>query len=224
VSLIYRPIVDLTSGDVVGVEALARWVDAVRGPVPPAEFIPVAEETGLVVPLGYALLRKACRQAAVFQAAAPHERALTMSVNPSSLVLEITESAMIDDVELAIARLEELRALGVLLAIDDFGTGYSSLTYIRRFPVDVLKIDRSFIQDVGGGSVQTEAMTASILQLAAILELEPVAEGIEDAAQLARLVELGCTLGQGYHVHRPMTADDVQTLVRAQARRAAPAA
>ena len=165
-SLVYQPIVDLTSGDVVGVEALARWVDAVRGPVSPAEFIPVAEETGLVVPLGYALLRKACRQAAVFQAAAPHERALTMSVNPSSLVLEITESAMIDDVELAIARLEELRALGVLLAIDDFGTGYSSLTCIRPFPVDVLKIDRSFIQDVGGGSVQTEAMTASILQLA----------------------------------------------------------
>jgi EAL domain-containing protein (putative c-di-GMP-specific phosphodiesterase class I) len=170
VSLVYQPIVDLTSGDVVGVEALARWVDAVRGPVSPAEFIPVAEETGLVVPLGYALLRKACRQAAVFQAAAPHERALTMSVNPSSLVLEITESAMIDDVELAIARLEELRALGVLLAIDDFGTGYSSLTCIRPFPVDVLKIDRSFIQDVGGGSVQTEAMTASILQLAAILD------------------------------------------------------
>ena len=138
-------------------------------------------------------------------------------IPPSSLVLELTESAMIEDVELVTARLEQLRALGVSLAIDDFGTGYSSLTYIRRFPVDVLKIDRSFIDGVGDGSAETEALTASILQLAGILSLKPVAEGIEDAAQLARLVELGCALGQGYHLHRPLSGAAAQALVRAQA-------
>ncbi|HWT25105.1 MAG TPA: EAL domain-containing protein [Solirubrobacteraceae bacterium] len=242
ISLVYQPVVDLRRGEIVGVEALARWFHEERGPVSPAEFIPLAEETGLVVAMGAALLREACHQAAVLQAACPREPALTMSVNlsarqlqspglvgevrdalrqsgipPSSLVLELTESAMIEDVELVTARLEELRALGVSLAIDDFGTGYSSLTYIRRFPVDVLKIDRSFIDGVGCGSELTEALTASILQLAGVLSLKPVAEGIEHAAQLARLVELGCELGQGYHLHAPLGAAAVEALVRAQA-------
>ena len=133
------------------------------------------------------------------------------------------ERASIEDVELAVARLEALRALGVWLAIDDFGTGYSSLTYLRRFPVDVLKIDRSFIDGVAGGSAETEALTAAILQLAEILSLKPVAEGIEDAAQLERLRELGCTLGQGYHLHRPMSAAATVELMRADGLSAAAA-
>jgi diguanylate cyclase (GGDEF)-like protein len=248
-TLVYQPIVDLRGDTIVGVEALARWVHPVRGPVSPAEFVPLAEETGLIVELGRQLLLEACRHAAVLQAVAPQPVPLTMSVNlsarqlqspdllghvrdalatsgiaPSSLVLELTESAMIEDVELAIARLEALRDLGVSLAIDDFGTGYSSLTYIRRFPVDVLKIDRSFIDGVAGGSAETQALTASILQLAEILSLKPVAEGIEDAAQLDRLRELGCALGQGYHLHRPLSAEATVELMRAGGVRDAAAA
>ena len=247
-SLVYQPIVDLRGETIVGVEALARWEHPVRGWVSPGEFVPLAEETGLIVELGRRLLLEACHHAAVLQAACPQPTPLTMSVNlsarqlqspdlvghvrdalqasgiaASSLVLELTESAMIEDVELAIARLEALRALGVSLAIDDFGTGYSSLTYIRRFPVDVLKIDRSFIDGVAGGSAETEALTASILQLAEILSLKPVAEGIEDAAQLERLRELGCTLGQGYHLHRPMSAAATVELMRADGLSAAAA-
>jgi EAL domain-containing protein (putative c-di-GMP-specific phosphodiesterase class I) len=145
-------------------------------------------------------------------------------IPPSSLILELTESAMIEDVELAIERIGELRALGVSLAIDDFGTGYSSLNYIRRFPADVLKIDRSFTQGVGRGDAETEALTASILDLARILALAPVAEGIEDAAQLSRLRELGCALGQGYYLHRPLDAGAVEALVSEQAGRRTAAA
>jgi len=245
-SLVYQPIVDLRDDVIVGVEALARWVHPVRGPVSPAEFVPLAEETGLIVELGRQLLLEACLHAAVLQEACPRPAPLSMSVNlsarqlqapelighvrdalaasgipASSLVLELTESAMIEDVELAIARLEALRDLGVSLAIDDFGTGYSSLTYIRRFPVDVLKIDRSFIDGVAGDSAETEALTASILQLAEILALKPVAEGIEDQAQLERLRELGCALGQGYHLHRPLSAEATVELLSADGRRAA---
>jgi EAL domain-containing protein (putative c-di-GMP-specific phosphodiesterase class I) len=123
---------------------------------------------------------------------------------------------MMEDVELAISRLNDLRGLGVLLAIDDFGTGYSSLNSIRRFPIDILKIDRSFIQDVAHGSAQTQALTATIIDLAGTLGLRPVAEGIEDAAQLARLRELDCALGQGYHLYPPLPADEVMALVRKQ--------
>jgi EAL domain-containing protein (putative c-di-GMP-specific phosphodiesterase class I) len=248
-ALVYQPIVDLRSGEVVGLEALARWDHPARGAVSPAEFIPLAEETGLIVALGRGLLREACRRAAALQAACPREPTLTMSVNlsarqlqspdliadvraalaeagipPSSLILELTESAMIEDVELAIERIGELRALGVSLAIDDFGTGYSSLNYIRRFPADVLKIDRSFTQGVGRGDAETEALTASILDLARILALAPVAEGIEDAAQLSRLRELGCALGQGYYLHRPLDAGAVEALVSEQAGRRTAAA
>jgi diguanylate cyclase (GGDEF)-like protein len=249
-SLVYQPIVNLEDGDIIAVEALARWVHDERGPVPPSEFIPLAEQTGLIVPLGRELLREACRQAAAFQATCPREPALAMSVNlsarqlqspdiadevraaleeaeisPSSLVLELTESAMMEDVELAIRRLNELRDLGVSLAIDDFGSGYSSLNYIRRFPIDILKIDRSFIQGVARGAAETQALTAAIIDLAGILGLRPVAEGIENAAQLTRLRELGCPLGQGFYLYTPQSATHIATLLRDQAQRAgAPAA
>jgi diguanylate cyclase (GGDEF)-like protein/PAS domain S-box-containing protein len=240
-SLDYQPIMDLESGEIVAVEALARWMHDEHGPVAPSEFIPLAERTGLIVPLGRALLRQACLQAAQLQAICPREPALGMCVNvsarqlqseqivadvrsaldeseipPSSLVLELTESAMMKDVEFAIRRLHELRDLGVLLAIDDFGTGHSSLNSIRRFPIDILKIDRSFIQGIADGPAATQALTAAIIDLAHTLGLKPVAEGIEDAAQLNRLRELACTLGQGFHLERPLSASQITALARAQ--------
>ena len=128
---------------------------------------------------------------------------------------------MMEDVELAIRRLHELRDLGVALAIDDFGTGHSSLDYIRRFPIDILKIDRSFIQGIADGPAATQALTAAIIDLAHTLGLKPVAEGIEDAAQLARLRELSCSLGQGFHLHRPLSAARITELARAQHKRPA---
>jgi predicted signal transduction protein with EAL and GGDEF domain len=240
-SLVYQPIVDIQRGEIVGVEALARWVHDQRGSVSPAEFIPLAEQTGLIVPLGHTLLREACRQAAALQAACPREPALTMAVNlsarqlqwpgivddvraaleetqiaPTSLVLELTESAIMHDVELAVDRLNALRDLGVSLAIDDFGTGYSSLNAIRRFPIDVLKIDRSFTRDLADGPAETRAFIAAIIDLARILALEPIAEGIEEPAQLVALRELGCPLGQGFHLHVPLTAAQLHALMRDQ--------
>jgi EAL domain-containing protein (putative c-di-GMP-specific phosphodiesterase class I) len=244
VTLVYQPIVRVQDGEIAGVEALARWEHPARGVIPPDEFIPLAEQTGLIVPLGRALLREACLQAAALHAACPRRVLPTMSVNLSarqlqspelvadvgrallearipaaSLVLELTESAMMEDLDLATRRLEELRDLGVSLAIDDFGRGYSSLNYIRRFPVDVLKIDRSFIADIAHGPAETKALIAAIMQLAAALSLKTVAEGIEDDDQLARLRELGCDLAQGYHLFRPMPGAQVEALLaRAAAR------
>jgi diguanylate cyclase (GGDEF)-like protein/PAS domain S-box-containing protein len=244
ISLVYQPIVDIERNEIVGLEALARWVHDERGPISPGQFIPLAEQTGLIVPLGQALLREACRRARTLQAARPREPALTMAVNlsarqlqwpgfvadvraaleetqitPASLVLELTESAIMHDIELAIERLNELRELGVSLAIDDFGTGYSSLTAIRRFPLDILKIDRSFIHDLTNGPAETQALTTTVLDLARILRLEPIAEGIENAEQLQRLRALGCTLGQGFHLHRPLTPEQLDAALRHQARR-----
>jgi EAL domain-containing protein (putative c-di-GMP-specific phosphodiesterase class I) len=132
-------------------------------------------------------------------------------VPPSTLTLEITESAMMSDVDLAVGRLGELRELGVQLAVDDFGTGYSSLNMIRRFPIDVLKIDRTFVQALDDPT--TRALTASIVELAGILDLLVVAEGIETPAQLHSVRELGCQRAQGYHLHRPMTAGEVELLL-----------
>ena len=206
-----------------------RWEHPTRGLIPPGEFIPLAEDSGLIVALGSWILGEACREAARLQRSCPREKPLTMAVNlsvrqlqwpglvdevrsalaesripPSSLTLELTESVMMADADTAVLRLHELRGLGVRLAIDDFGTGYSSLNYIRQFPLDVLKVDRSFVQDVNEGG-EISGLTAAIIDLAAILGLEAVAEGIEDDAQLDRLRELSCALGQGYHLHRPMT-------------------
>jgi diguanylate cyclase (GGDEF)-like protein/PAS domain S-box-containing protein len=249
ISLVYQPIVDIEHDEIVGLEALARWVHDERGPISPEQFIPLAEQTGLIVPLGQALLREACRRAAALQAAHPREPALTMAVNlsarqlqgpgfvadvraaleetqipPASLVLELTESQIMHDIELAIDRLNELRALGVSLAIDDFGTGYSSLTAIRRFPLDILKIDRSFIHDLTNGPPETQALTATVLDLAHILNLKPIAEGIENTEQLQRLRQLGCTLGQGFHLHRPLTPEQLDTVLRQQAHHTPPTA
>jgi EAL domain-containing protein (putative c-di-GMP-specific phosphodiesterase class I) len=239
-TLRYQPIVELATGRISGVEALVRWEHPQRGVISPADFIPLAEDTGLIVPLGRQLLADACRHAAAMHATAG-EAVLTMSVNvsarqlqradlvddvraalrdsgipPSTLVLELTESVMVEDNELAARRMHDLRALGVQLAIDDFGTGYSSLNYLRRFPIDVLKIDQSFVREAHEDA-ETLALTRAILDLAAVLGLRPVAEGIEVTQQLERLVEMGCGHGQGYLFAAPLPGDEVLALVRGAA-------
>jgi diguanylate cyclase (GGDEF)-like protein/PAS domain S-box-containing protein len=233
----YQPIVRLDTADILGVEALVRWQHPERGVVSPGDFIPIAEESGLIVQLGEFVLRTACRDIRALQAQRPGQPPLTVAVNMSArelqqrhivdsvrialeesglaaecLVIELTESVMMQDMDLAVLCMHDLRQLGVRLAIDDFGTGYSSLTYVRQFPIDLLKIDRSFIQDVSEDG-QTSALTASIIDLAHILELTPVAEGIETPAQLERLKALGCELGQGFHLHRPMPLQDLSRML-----------
>ena len=235
--LYYQPVIELESGRISGVEALIRWIHPVRGLVPPLEFVPWAEETGLIVPIGRWVLRVACESAVLLQERFPSDPPFHMAVNLSarqlqrpeivdevrsilretrlpadSLILEITESVMMADMELSIARLTELKGLGVKLAIDDFGTGYSSLNYVRRFPVDILKVDKSFIDGVSEGG-ESSALTAAVIELAGILNLKPVAEGIERADQLQRLLELNCDLGQGFLFAKPLPSADLLTML-----------
>jgi len=222
----YQPVVRLSGREILGVEALVRWNHPTRGTIPPVQFIPVAEETGLIIPMGRWILETACYEGVRLQERFAREEPLTMSVNlsvrqlqsetlvadvrsalsltglpASSLVLEITESLMLTDTEFAMQQLHDLKGLGIRLAMDDFGTGYSSLSYLSRFPVDILKMDRSFV-----GSEDNEALTSAIIALGTSLSLEVVAEGIELAEQANSLEELGCELGQGYLFARPMDA------------------
>jgi len=224
----YQPVVRL-NGEYAnyGVEALLRWNHPQRGLVPPLHFIPLAEETGLIIPIGAWVLREACRQGAILHRRFPRPDALTISVNlsakqlqsesivrdvedalaysgfaPSALVLEITETVMMLDSDVAVARLNDLKALGVRIAMDDFGTGYSSLSYLSRFPVDILKMDRSFLSGDG-----ESALAAAIIAIGDRLGLEVVAEGIEREEQSHSLRELGCPLGQGFLFAKPMTED-----------------
>ena len=238
----YQPVIELKSGMIEGLEALVRWQHPQRGTVPPLDFIPLAEETGLIVEIGRWVLREACGRAKELQDRFPTaEPKLHMAVNlsarqlqrpeivddvavtlmetglePGSLILEITESVMMQDMELSIQRLAELKQLGVKLAVDDFGTGYSSLNYIRRFPVDILKVDKSFVDGVNEGGEES-ALTAAIIELAGILKLRPVAEGIERADQLEKLLDLKCDLGQGYYFAKPLPPDGVDELLAARA-------
>ena len=224
----YQPIVDLTTGRIVGVEALARWTHPTRGPIPPVEFIPAAEANGLIVVIGEFVLREACRNAQVWRAI---REDFTMSVNlsarqlneslvetileileetgldPEALTLEITESMLIDQSAEPLGVLQTLRQLGISLAIDDFGTGYSSLSYLHRFPVDSLKVDRSFIELLG--TTNEPGLARSIVRLGDELGLRTVAEGIERDEQLAALRQFGCTLGQGYLFAAPMSDAEI---------------
>ncbi len=235
-TLRYQPIMDLARGDMAGMEALVRWEHPERGTVPPLEFISLLEDTGLIVPVGHNVLREACGWAAQMQEACPREPPLSMAVNvsvsqlqrpefvqdvagviaetgivPSSLTLELTESVMMQDMELSLLRLNALRELGVKLAIDDFGTGYSSLNYVRQFPVDILKIDRSFLAD---RNPEVTELTAAIVQVARIFNLKAVAEGIESSGQLEQLQGISCDYGQGFHFAEPLSAEAIMEMAR----------
>jgi diguanylate cyclase (GGDEF)-like protein/PAS domain S-box-containing protein len=233
----YQPIVSLESDRIVGLEALVRWNHPTRGTLPPDDFISAAEDSGQIIEIGRWVLREACRQLAAWTDSKVASPDLTVSVNLSvrqiqdaaiaddiaaalrdsglegrRLTLEITENILVEDSEAVIGRLTAIRALGVRIAIDDFGTGFSSLAYLSRLPIDVLKIDRSFIERMAGGSNDVAVIEAAI-GLAERLGLATVAEGIERSAQTDRLLELGCELGQGFLYARPATADQTATLL-----------
>jgi diguanylate cyclase (GGDEF)-like protein/PAS domain S-box-containing protein len=230
-ALVYQPVVRLGDMTVSGVEALLRWRHPTRGVIAPAQFIPAAEDMGLIVPIGQWVLREAFVQAVELQRRFPSDPQLTMAVNlsprqlnqgdivgdvrrairdsgidPSTVVLEITESLMMTDADLAIKRLEEMKGLGVRLAMDDFGTGYSSLSYLSRFPVDILKMDRSFLE---AESDADSGLAAAVVALGESLDMQVVAEGIELTTQMTSLRQLGCELGQGFLFARPMGIESV---------------
>jgi len=233
----YQPIVDLDDASVVGFEGLIRWDHHVRGMVSPAMFIPISEETGLIVPIGRWVLREACRQLRTWVDEHPGADQLLISVNvsgrefdqpdladrilatidevglaPGQLKLEITETAIIRSPETAVAVLTRLKDAGIKLALDDFGTGYSSLSYLHRLPFDTIKIDRSFINEIGGDG-QSPVIVRTILSLADSLGMEVIAEGIETADQWQVLRELGCQFGQGWHFGRPVPAVKAKQLL-----------
>jgi diguanylate cyclase (GGDEF)-like protein/PAS domain S-box-containing protein len=243
--LLYQPLVDLASLEVTGVEALIRWRHPVRGVVPPMEFIPLLEESGSIIEVGRWVLREACRQAAVWQRQGLN---LSMSVNvsarqlesdvliadvrgaletsllrPERLTLEITETTLMRDADKTAGRLERLRGLGVRIAIDDFGTGYCSLAYLRRFPIDILKIDRSFVTDLSE-SEDARTLVRTLVRLGTDLGLITLAEGIEDTDQLDELRRQHCRAGQGYLFARPLEPAALEQLLQAPLRPASPLA
>jgi multiple sugar transport system substrate-binding protein len=224
----YQPIVDLPSGEISGMEALLRWEHPELGLIPPSEFIALAESTGLIIPLGEFVLREACRQARAWHRARPGKPPLMMSVNlsgiqlqhqgivaavslaledadldPGLLTLEVTESIMAHETDEMVRRLRQLKGLGLHVAIDDFGTGYSSLAYLRRFPVDTVKIDKSFVDGIASGPNEL-ALVRAIVRLAHSLKMTTVAEGVELEGQAKRLARMGCDHAQGFHFARPM--------------------
>jgi diguanylate cyclase (GGDEF)-like protein/PAS domain S-box-containing protein len=231
----YQPIVGLSDGTIIGVEALIRWKHPRRGLLAPGEFIDTAEETGLIVPIGRWVLNEACRQLRQWQdrhGDPPLSAAVNVSVkqlqdarfvndvrsalattglDPTSLTLEITETVLMSDTAEVLSRLEELRAVGVRLSLDDFGTGYASLGYLARFPLNVLKVDRSFIQGVG--TEQQSSLTPVMVSIGHSLGLQTIAEGVEDPSQVGHLRELGFDAAQGFLFSRPASADELDRLL-----------
>ena len=239
--LLFQPYVAMDDGRLAGFEALIRWSHPVRGLVAPTEFIPVAEETGLIHLIGDWVLREACRQAELWPAARPGEPAPSVNVNvsamqlqepglvervdaalrasrlaPQRLVLDITEGMLLDRVDQAVTTLQRLRSLGVRIALDDFGTGYSSLSYLQHLPIDVLKIDKSFVDGLGIGQDES-SMAKVVLQIARTLRLKVVAEGVENREQEQTLRALGCDFAQGFLLGRPMTESDAGELAGSSA-------
>jgi diguanylate cyclase (GGDEF)-like protein len=232
----YQPIVELKTGAIYGVEALVRWDHPQYGRLMPQHFVPLAEETGLIVQLGGWVLWEGCRQLQVWRQQFPHlplamsinisgrqlqgagleealRQAVTASgVDPTAVVLEITESVLMQQTDSVLERLQQLKAVGVRLAIDDFGTGYSSLSYLQRFPIDILKIAKPFVEEVSHGADRS-ALARAIIGLGDTLRLDTIAEGIEMAEQRASLIELGCTLGQGHHFWAALPAPAIGELL-----------
>jgi diguanylate cyclase (GGDEF)-like protein len=235
----YQPIVSLSSRMVVGVEALVRWRHVQRGLLGPKEFIHVAEQTGLIIPMGKLVLQQACTQAAGWMsrgATEPFHVSVNLSLrqvadptfpemvaqtlestglDPGALSLEITESVLMDDPETSVEVLDRIKALGVDLVLDDFGTGYSSLAYVQRFPIDVLKIDRSFVLNLGQDD-EDRTIVETIVSMARGLRVGVIAEGVETAAQAGALSEMGCPMAQGYHYSRPLPASRIEELLGAE--------
>ena len=237
--LAYQPIFEIDTGAVVGVEALLRWQHPIRGVVMPDEFIPILEENGLIITVGRQVLLRACRQAAEWRRAGYD---LSMSVNvsprqldspgivsditealeasglgPDHLVVEITENTLMRDPATTVARISQLKALGIRVAVDDFGTGYSSLAYLRRFPVDILKIDRSFIASMTS-SERSSALIHSLVQLGKSLGLDTVAEGIEERQQLEQLRDEQCDTGQGFLYAKPLSPQELKAFLKSVAK------
>jgi diguanylate cyclase (GGDEF)-like protein len=239
-TLVYQPLVDLATGAVHGLESLVRWEHPTRGPVPPDVFVPLAEATGLIHPIGRWVLRRSAEQLVAWHRQFPDARPLTMDVNlspaqltddvlvedllavveetgvsPAHLVLEITESSLSGDTDAVMRRLRRLAAIGVTLALDDFGTGYSSLSHLRRMPVSILKIDKSFVSGVVDPAGHGTALLSSIVHLGAALGMQTVAEGVETTAQAQLLRGLGCHLGQGFLYARALPAEEITRLLEA---------
>ena len=234
----YQPVVSLRDHSIVGVEALVRWEHPVRGRIAPLEFIPIAEENGLIEPIGRWVLEHACRQGAAWYAQRPDAPPLSIAVNlsavqfenrnlpgtvatalqgtgldPGLLALEVTESAMMGESDELTGTLAALKAIGVRLVLDDFGTGYSSLAYLTRLPLDLLKVDRSFVDGLGTEPRDT-AITEAIVAMSHALSLDVVGEGAETELQIAELARLGCDLVQGFHFSRPVPATEITTMLR----------
>ncbi len=229
----FQPIISFETGEALGAEALLRWNHPVLGMVPPDRFIPVAEQTGQIVPIGRVVLERAAALAAGFkerdgsvkcvmvnlsirQLQHPRfveelQEVLTASgCDPSRIAIEITESMLVTDVDNTVRTLRAIRSLGVKIAVDDFGTGYSSLAYLKRFPLDILKIDKTFIDGIAGPATQEAALARSIITLAQHMNLTTIAEGIEHSEQASRLREMGCDCGQGFLFSRPVPEPDLQ--------------
>ena len=232
IDLFYQPIIDIRSGKAVGAEALVRWQHPTHGLLAPAEFIPIAESTGLIVALGRWVLAESCREAASWRRSGLIDDAFYLSVNLSArqlqdrallgnvseaidssglparaLVLEVTESVLIEDLVTVVARLQALKDLGLRLAVDDFGTGYSSLSYLGDLPIDLVKIDKSFV-DRMTASPEGATMMRSVVDISRALGLVSIAEGVEWDEQLALLASLGCDAAQGYLFAKPMPGRD----------------